>query len=135
MMLQSITGVKPEVHRVKHSTVEFGIRQGMPISLTCTMRGDQAYDFVDRCINLVLPKLKDWPGVQGSTGDNSGNLSFGISKDAAIFFPEIEVNYDMYPPKMINGFHITIKTTATSDRHARLLLSALGVPFTGKLIN
>lgn len=65
MMLQSITGVKPQVHKVKHSTVEFGIRQGMPISLTCTMRGDQAYDFVDRCINLVLPKLKDWPGVQG----------------------------------------------------------------------
>jgi large subunit ribosomal protein L5 len=67
MMLQAITGMKPEVHRVKRSIVEFQIRKAMPISLTCTLRGDQAYDFVDRCINLVFPKMKDWSGIQGET--------------------------------------------------------------------
>lgn len=135
MMLQAVTGVRPQVHKVKRSLSEFGIRKSQAISLTCTMRGDQAYDFVDRCINLVFPKMKDWSGIQGSTGDSSGNLSFGFDKEAAILFPEVEVNYDMYPPQMITGFHVTVKTTATSDRHARLLLGALGMPFTGKLVD
>ena len=67
MMLQAITGVRPQVHTVKHSVTEFSIRQGTPISLTCNMRGNQAYDFVDRCINLVFPKRKDWAGIQGKT--------------------------------------------------------------------
>lgn len=67
IMLQAITGVRPQVHKVKHSVVEFGIRQDMPLSLTCTMRGDQAYDFVDRCINLVFPRMKDWSGIKGKT--------------------------------------------------------------------
>ncbi|KAH7393157.1 ribosomal protein L5 domain-containing protein [Cadophora sp. MPI-SDFR-AT-0126] len=135
MMLQAITGVQPVVHRAKHSVSQFGIREQMPVSLTCTMRGDLAYEFVDKCINLVFPRIKDWPGVKGSTGDSSGNISWGFSREGAILFPEVEINYDMYPPKLIPGFHVTVKTSATSDRHARLLMSAMGVPFYGKLID
>lgn len=65
IMIQAVTGVRPTVHRAKHSVQQFGIRAQMPISLTATLRGDQAYDFVDKCINLVFPKIKDWPGVKG----------------------------------------------------------------------
>lgn len=65
MMIQAITGIRPQVHRVRHSVTEFGIRANMPIALTCKMRGEQAFDFVDRCVNLVFPKIKDWAGVQG----------------------------------------------------------------------
>ncbi len=67
MLLQAVTGVRPLVHKAKHSVSQFGIRETMPISLTCTMRGDQAYEFVDKCINLVFPRIKDWPGVKGKT--------------------------------------------------------------------
>ncbi|KAI9049548.1 hypothetical protein LZ554_006576 [Drepanopeziza brunnea f. sp. 'monogermtubi'] len=135
MMLQAITGVQPVVHKARHSVSQFGIREGMSISLTCTIRNDQAYEFVDKCVNLVFPRIKDWPGVKGSTGDSSGNISFGFGREGAILFPEVEINYDMYPPKLIPGFHVTVKTTATSDRHARLLLGSLGVPFYGKLVD
>ena len=151
IMLQAVTGVRPVVHKARHSVAQFGIRESKPISLTCTMRGNQAYDFVDKCINLVMPRIKDWPGIKGTTGDGAGNISFGFNREGAILFPEVEVNYDvspcthvpfplantfkMYPPKMIPGFHVTIQTSATSDRHARLLLSALGVPFYGKLVD
>jgi len=86
-------------------------------------------------VNLVFPRIKDWPGVKGSSGDSSGNITFGFGKEEVAFFPEVEVNYDMYPPKMIPGFHVTIKTTAESDRRARLLLAALGVPFYGKYVD
>lgn len=65
IMLQAITGVRPTVHKAKHSVAQFGIRVSQPVSLTCTLRGDQAYEFVDKCINLVFPKIKDWPGVKG----------------------------------------------------------------------
>jgi large subunit ribosomal protein L5 len=65
IMLQAITGVRPVVHKAKHSVSQFSIRKDMPIALTCTIRGDQAYEFVDKCINLVLPKIKDWPGIKG----------------------------------------------------------------------
>jgi large subunit ribosomal protein L5 len=135
LMLQAVTGVRPVVHRARHSVAQFGIRASMPISLTFELRGNQAYEFVDKCINLVFPRIKDWPGIKGTSGDSSGNISFGIDREAATLFPEVEVNYDMYPPKLIPGFHVAIKTTATSDRHARLLLSAMGVPFHGKLVD
>ncbi|KAH8821501.1 ribosomal protein L5 domain-containing protein [Xylogone sp. PMI_703] len=135
ILIQAVTGVRPTVHKAKHSVAQFGIREGKAISLTSTMHGEQAYEFLDKCINLVFPKIKDWPGIRGTTGDSSGNISWGFDRDAAILFPEVEVNYDMYPPKMIPGFHVSVKTSARSDRHARLLLSAMGVPFYGKLVN
>lgn len=66
-MLQAITGVRPLVHRAKHSVVNWSLRKDTPIALTCTMRGDQAYDFMDRCINLVFPRIKEWAGVKGES--------------------------------------------------------------------
>ncbi len=67
IMLQAITGVRPVVHKAKKSVAQFGIRERMALSLTCTMRGTQAYEFVDKCINLVFPRIKDWPGIKGRT--------------------------------------------------------------------
>lgn len=95
MMLQSITGARPVVHRAKHSVQQFGIRTNMPVSLTCTLRGDDAWQFVDKCVNLVFPRIKDWPGVKGTSGDSSGNIAWGIDSQSAILFPEVEVNYDV----------------------------------------
>jgi len=65
MLLQAVTGARPTVHKARHSVAQFGIREDQPISLTCTLRGDQAYEFVDKCVNLVFPRIKDWPGVKG----------------------------------------------------------------------
>lgn len=154
MMMQAITGVRPTVHRAKQSLQSFGLRAKTPISLTSTLRGDDAWQFVDKCVNLVFPRIKDFPGVKGTSGDSSGNIAWGIDREGAILFPEVEVNYDvstlfqhgrtcmaiadniqMYPPKMIPGFHVLCKTSATSDRQARLLLKALGVPFYGKYVD
>lgn len=95
MLLQAITGVQARVHRAKVSLAQFGLREKTPISVTSTMRGDMAYEFVDKCINLVFPRIKDWPGIQGTTGDSSGNIAFGFSREGAILFPEVEVNYDV----------------------------------------
>jgi large subunit ribosomal protein L5 len=65
MLLLSVTGVRPTVHKARHNEGRFGLRKGTPVSLTCNMRGEQAYDFVDKCINLVFPRIKDWPGIAG----------------------------------------------------------------------
>lgn len=95
MVLQSVTGVRPQVHRAKHSVSQFGIRDTMPISLTCKLRGDDAWAFVDKCVNLVFPRIKDWPGVKGSSGDSSGNIAWGFDSEGTGLFPEVEVNYDV----------------------------------------
>lgn len=104
MLLQAVTGVRPQVHRATHSVSQFGIRVRMPISLTCSLRGDQAWEFVDKCINLVFPKIKDWEGVQGTTGDSSGNITFGFNREGAILFPEVEINYDVSHQTIISNF-------------------------------
>jgi large subunit ribosomal protein L5 len=95
ILLQAITGVRPTVHKAKHSVANFGIREGKAIALSCNIRGDAAYEFVDKCINLVMPRIKDFPGIKGSTGDSSGNIGFGFDKEGTILFPEVSVNYDV----------------------------------------
>jgi len=97
IMLQAITGVRPTVHRAKRGMADWGLRENQPISLTCTLREDEAWAFVDKCVNLVFPQIKDWPGVKGSSGDSSGNLAWGFDRDAAILFPEVAINYDVSP--------------------------------------
>lgn len=67
ILLQSITGVRPEIHKSTHNVAQFGIRKGMPVSLTCTMRNNDALEFLDKCINVVFPKIKDWQGVKGES--------------------------------------------------------------------
>ncbi|KJZ74191.1 hypothetical protein HIM_06422 [Hirsutella minnesotensis 3608] len=130
--LQAITGRHPEVSTIKRGTAQWHTRAGDKAGARVTLRGPQAYEFVDKLVTLVLPKIKDWPGVKGSTGDDAGNLALGMEPSWMAYFPEIEFNYDMYPPKLMPGCHIFIHTTATSDRQARLLLQALGFPFYGK---
>ncbi|KAF6819734.1 54S ribosomal protein L7 [Colletotrichum sojae] len=130
-ILQSISGNCPEVTRVKNNVVQWKIRKDDKTGVKTTMYGNQAVEFVDKLINLVLPKIKDWPGVEATTGDGNGNLSMGLTPDDLTLFPEVQVNYDMYPAKLLPGCHIHIQTTATSNRQARLLLQALGLPFKG----
>ena len=95
LCLQSITGVRPVVHEARKSVASFGLRANKAIALTCHLRNEQALEFLDKCVHLVLPKIKDWPGVRGSSGDSSGNISFGFDKESAMLFPEVEVNYDV----------------------------------------
>ncbi|GJC93617.1 ribosomal L5P family protein [Colletotrichum higginsianum] len=121
-VIQSISGNCPEVTKTKNNVVQWKIREGDKSGVKTTMYGYQAHEFLDKLINIVLPKIKDWPGVNASTGDGNGGLAFGLKADDLAWFPELQINYDMYPAK----------TTATSNRQARLLLQSLGLPFYGK---
>ncbi|KAI1853701.1 hypothetical protein JX265_003966 [Neoarthrinium moseri] len=134
-VLQSITGVRPETTRNKSSVAQWHVIKGDRTGVKCSIYGNQAYEFLDKMINLVFPKIKEWPGVKGSTGDGAGNLSWGFEASQMMFFPEVEANYAQYPAKMIPGCRVFVETTAKSDRHARLLLQTMGVPFYGKLID
>ncbi|KAG6010772.1 hypothetical protein E4U21_004160 [Claviceps maximensis] len=131
-VVQAISGAYPEVTTVKHHIIQWSVRKGDKAGAKVTLRGGAAYEFVDKLVTLVLPKIKDWPGIKASTGDDSGNLAFGMMPAWMAYFPEIEFNYDMYPPKLMPGCDIFIHTTGTSDRQGRLLLQALGFPFHGK---
>lgn len=133
MVTQAITGVCPTITRIRKNVGQWGIIKGQKGGVKVTLYGNQAYDFLDKCINIVLPRIKDWPGVKGSTGDSSGNLAFGLTSENTALFPEVEANYDMYPAKQIPGYRIFVETTAKSDRHARLLLGSFGLPFYGRL--
>ncbi|KHN95812.1 Ribosomal protein L5 [Metarhizium album ARSEF 1941] len=141
-VVQAISGAYPQVTTVKHHVIHWGVRKGDKAGSKVTLRGGAAYEFVDKLVTLVLPKIKDWPGIKASTGDDSGNLAFGMKPEWMAYFPEIEFNYDaysmliisaqMYPPKLVPGCDIFIHTTGTSDRQGRLLMEALGFPFYGK---
>ncbi|KAM7206490.1 Ribosomal protein L5 domain containing protein [Naviculisporaceae sp. PSN 640] len=131
--LLAITGALPEITKSKTDVQSFGVRKGVKSGVKATIYGHQAYEFLDRCLNIVFPRIKEWPGIKGSTGDSAGNLAFGLRPEDLALFPEIQANYDMYPAKMIPGARVFIKTTATSDRQARLLMQAMGMPFYGTL--
>lgn len=135
MALQAITGVRATSHAAKANVVQWGIRAGKFLSVTCELKGEDAYHFLSKTVDLVLPRIKDWKGVKGSSGDSSGNIAFGLTPQELSLYPEIEVNYDSYPSKMIPGAHVIIKTSARTDREARLLLTAMGLPFWGKMVN
>ncbi|KAI1636391.1 ribosomal protein L5 [Biscogniauxia mediterranea] len=134
-ILQNITGVRPTVTTTKASVAQWGINKGDRSGVKCTLRGDQAWEFVDKVVNLVFPKIKEWKGIEGTTGDSTGNLGWGFDPQDMLHFPEIEASYSLYPGKMIPGCRIVLETTATSDRHARILCKALGIPFYGKLVD
>ena len=96
-VVQAITGQFPEVTQVKHGVVQWGIRKGDKAGCKVTLKGGQAYDFVDKLVTLVLPKIKDWKGIEATTGDSAGNLAFGMRPQWMAFFPEIEFNFDVSP--------------------------------------
>jgi len=121
--LAAITGQKPAVCRAKKSIANFKIRQGMPIGCRVTLRGTRMYDFLDKLINVSLPRIRDFRGVSPRSFDGRGNYSLGIREQ--LIFPEI--NYDTIDK--LRGLDITIVTTAKTDEEALALLSGLGMPF------
>lgn len=95
MVLQAITNARPTAHRTRTSVAAFGIRAGQALSVTCELRGEEMWHFLSKVVEMVLPRIKDWKGVRGSSGDSSGNLAFGLTGEEVGLFPEVEVNYDM----------------------------------------
>lgn len=95
MAIQAITNVRVTTHATKKSVAGFGTRKGQHLSVTAELTGEDMYHFLGKVIDIVMPKIKDWKGVKGSSGDSSGNIAFGFTKEDVALFPEIEVNYDM----------------------------------------
>jgi len=91
-VVQAITGVYPTNTKAKASDSRWGLQEGKFVGCKATVYGNQAYEFLDKCVHMVFPRIRNWPGIKASTGDNSGNLSFGISSEDMVFFPEIESN-------------------------------------------
>lgn len=121
--LAAITGRKPIVTKAKKSIATFKLREGMPIGVMVTLRGEQMYDFLDRLLALALPRTRDFKGVSPKAFDGRGNYTLGIREQ--IVFPEI--NYDKVD--RIKGLNVTFVTTAQTDEHGRALLKSLGMPF------
>jgi len=121
--LTAISGQHPVITRAKKSVASFKLRAGMPIGMVVTLRGKRMYDFFDKLVNVVLPRLHDFRGVSSDSFDGRGNYSLGIREQ--IVFPEIE--YDKVDK--IRGLQITIVTTANDDDAAKSLLELMGMPF------
>ncbi len=121
--LSAITGQKPVVTRARKSIANFKLRQGQSIGAMVTLRGERAYEFFDRLVNIALPRVRDFKGVSPKAFDGKGNYTLGVKEQ--IIFPEI--NYDKV--EKIKGLNITVVTTARSDEEGRALLRHLGMPF------
>ena len=121
--LETITGQKAVVTKAKKSVANFKIREGMPIGCKVTLRGDRMYEFVDRLINLALPRVRDFRGVNPNAFDGRGNYALGIKEQ--LIFPEIE--YDKIDK--IRGMDVIFVTTAKTDEEARELLAQFNMPF------
>jgi large subunit ribosomal protein L5 len=121
--LGTITGQKAVITKAKKSIASFKLRQGMPIGCMVTLRKERMYEFLDRLMNVSLPRVRDFKGVSGKGFDGRGNYSLGVKEQ--LIFPEIE--YDKIDK--IKGLNITIVTTAKSDEEGKALLKQLGMPF------
>ena len=121
--LGQITGQKPVVTRAKKSIAAFKVRQGQSIGAMVTLRGDRMYEFFDRLVNIVLPRVRDFRGVSTKSFDGRGNFTLGLHDQ--LIFPEI--SYEKVDK--LKGMNVTIVTTAASDNQARTLLKHLGMPF------
>lgn len=121
--LSIITGQKPVVCRAKKSVANFKLREGMPIGVKVTLRGDKMYEFLDRFFNLALPRVRDFRGINPNSFDGRGNYALGIKEQ--LIFPEID--YDKIDK--VRGMDIIMVTTANTDEEARELLKLMGAPF------
>ena len=121
--MEEITGQKAVITKAKNSVAEFKIREGMGIGCKTTLRGEKMYEFADRLINLALPRVRDFRGVNPDSFDGRGNYALGIKEQ--IIFPEIE--YDKVDK--VRGMDIIFVTTAKTDEEARELLRCFGMPF------
>jgi large subunit ribosomal protein L5 len=120
--LTTIAGQRPSLRRARKSIATFKIREGMPIGVAVTMRGDHMWDFLDRLMSIVLPRIRDFRGLNPRSFDGNGNYSFGLTEQ--LVFPEID--YDDIDAT--RGMDVTIVTTAKNDAEGRALLMALGFP-------
>ena len=121
--LETITGQHPVYTKAKKSIANFKIREGMPIGCKVTLRGDRMYEFLDRLVNLALPRVRYFRGVNPNSFDGRGNYALGIKEH--IIFPE--VSYELV--EKVRGFDVCVVTTAKSDDEAKALLVKLGMPF------
>ncbi|WCK54773.1 50S ribosomal protein L5 [Aneurinibacillus sp. Ricciae_BoGa-3] len=122
--IELIAGQKPVVTRAKKSIAGFRLREGMPIGVKVTLRGERMYHFLDKLFNISLPRVRDFRGISNKAFDGRGNYTLGLKEQ--LIFPEIE--YDKVDA--IRGMDIVIVTTANTDEEARELLTQLGAPFT-----
>lgn len=121
--LQQLTGQKPLITKAKKSVAGFKLREGMPIGCKVTLRGERMYDFLDKLMNIALPRVRDFQGVSPKAFDGRGNYTLGVKEQ--LIFPEI--NYDNV--NRVRGMDIVIVTTAQTDQEAKELLAQLGMPF------
>src|SRR6201996_9613783 len=121
--LATITGQKPNIRRARKSIAQFKVREGMPVGVAVTLRGDRGYEFLDRLMSVAIPRIRDFRGLNPRSFDGRGNYSIGVREQ--IIFPEVD--YDEVD--QVRGLDITITTTAQSDEEAFALLEALGMPF------
>ena len=119
----AITGQKPVVTKARKSIASFKLRQGMPIGVTVTLRRDRMYEFLDRLMNIALPRVRDFLGVSSKAFDGKGNYTLGIKEH--IIFPEIAID----KIEKVYGMNICVVTSARTDDEARSLLKYLGMPF------
>ena len=122
--LAKITGQKPVVCKAKKSVANFKLREGMPIGVKVTLRGERMYEFLDRLFNVALPRVRDFRGINPNSFDGRGNYNMGIREQ--LIFPEID--YDKVDK--VRGMDICFVTTANTDEEARELLTQMGAPFT-----
>ncbi len=121
--LTAITGQKPQVTNARKSIAQFKLREGQPIGAHVTLRGDRAWEFLDRLVTLALPRIRDFRGLSDKQFDGNGNYTFGLNEQS--MFHEI----DQDKIDRVRGFDITVVTTARTDEEGRALLKALGFPF------
>lgn len=121
--MELITGRKPLVTKAKKSISNFKLREGMPIGCKVTLRGEVMYEFFDRLVSIVIPRIRDFKGVPRNSFDGRGNYSYGLNDQTV--FPEIE--FDKID--MIRGLNVALVTTAKTDEEARELLKLMGLPF------
>jgi large subunit ribosomal protein L5 len=121
--LGRITGQKAVITRAKKSIAQFKLREGVPIGCMVTLRRERAYEFLDRLINIALPRVRDFKGISAKAFDGRGNYTMGIREQ--IIFPEI----DLEKIDKVKGLNITIVTTAETDEQGRALLREMGMPF------
>lgn len=119
----AITGQKAMITRAKHSIANFRLREGNPIGVMTTLRGDRMYEFLDRLVSAALPRIRDFQGLNPNAFDGRGNYSLGVREQ--LIFPEIE--YDRVDK--VRGMQVTIVTTAKTDEEGRKLLELMGLPF------
>ncbi|MCL6597448.1 50S ribosomal protein L5 [Alicyclobacillus macrosporangiidus] len=121
--LTAITGQKPVVTRAKKSIAQFRVRQGMPIGVKVTLRGERMFHFLDKLMNIALPRVRDFRGVSPKAFDGRGNYTLGLREQ--LIFPEID--YDKVDK--VRGMEVVVVTTADTDEEARELLTLMGMPF------